>query len=78
MPTTTRTSTLRGRLRLPALPNLYDPLGLFGDGPPSWTINEGKLGERESPSAREATKQRDATAFRLRWHGKHAACELNC
>jgi hypothetical protein len=72
MPETTGTSTLRGRLRRPVVPNPDGPLGLFGDGPPYWTINEGKLGERESPSAREAMKQRDAAAFRLRWRGKHA------
>ena len=60
-------------LRRPKLPNPYDPLGLFGDGPPTWTVNKGKLGERPSFSAREATRQREATAFRLRWHAKHVA-----
>jgi hypothetical protein len=79
MPTTTRTSVLRGRLRTPlflrrpALPNPDDPLGLFGDGPPWWTINKGKPGQRPSSSAREAMKQRDATVFKLRWHANHAA-----
>jgi hypothetical protein len=72
----TRTTTLPERLRRPVFPNPDDPLGLFGDGPPYWTINEGKLGERESPSSREAMKQRDATAFRLRWHGNHGANNL--
>jgi hypothetical protein len=62
MPTTTRTSTLRGRLRRPVVPNPDDPLGLFGDGPPTWTINAGKPGQRPSSSAGEAMKQRDATA----------------
>jgi len=50
-----------------------DPLDLFGDGPPHWTINKDKLGERESPSVREATHERDASVFKLRWHGNHAA-----
>jgi hypothetical protein len=77
MPTTTRTSIVRGRLRRPlflrrpALPNPDDPLGLFGDGPPTWIINKGKVGERPSFSASEAMKRRDATVFRLRWHAKH-------
>ena len=76
---TTRTPTPRGRLRRPLLPTRPtlpgpdDPLGLFGDGPPWWTINAGKLGERPSSSAGEAKRQRKATAFRLRWHAKHAA-----
>ena len=70
---TTGTSTPLGRLRRPVVPNPDDPLGLFGDGPPTWTIKKGKPGERQSPSAREATRQRDATAFRLRWHANHAA-----
>ncbi len=67
MPATTRTSVLRGRLRRPlslrrpSLPNPDDPLGLFGDGPPTWTINKDKVGERKSPSAGEATRQRTAT-----------------
>ena len=79
MPTTTRTSIVRGRLRRPlflrrpALPKPDDPLGLFGDGPPWWTINKGKPGQRPSSSAGEAMKQRDATAFRLRWHANHVA-----
>ncbi len=51
MPITTRTSTPWGELRRPVLPNPDDPLGLFGDGPPHWTINAGKLGERALPSA---------------------------
>jgi hypothetical protein len=75
----TRTSIVRGRLRSPlsprqpALPNPDDPLGLFGDGPPTWTINKDKLWERPSSSAGEAMKQRDATAFKLRWHASHVA-----
>ena len=79
MPTTTRTSIVRGRLRRPlflrrpALPKPDDPLGLFGDGPPWWTINKGKPGQRPSSSAGEAMKQRDAPAFRLRWHANHVA-----
>jgi hypothetical protein len=60
-------------LRRPKLPNPDDPLGLFGDGPPRWTINTGKLGQRPSSSAGEAMKQRDATAFKLRWHANHVA-----
>jgi hypothetical protein len=50
-----------------------DPLGLFGDGPPGWTINKGKPRERKSPSADEAMRQREATVFKLRWHGNHVA-----
>jgi hypothetical protein len=50
----------------------YDPQELFGDGPPDWTIERGKFGERPSSSAFEAELQRDATARRLRWHAKHA------
>jgi hypothetical protein len=75
MPTTTRTSIVRGRLlpRRPALPNPHDLLALFGDGPPTWTINKGKPWESPSSSAGEATRQRNATVFRLRWHGKHVA-----
>ncbi len=79
MTDTTGSSTPWGHLRLPrllrqpALPKPDDPLGLFGDGPPTWTINKDKLCERESPSAREAMKQRDAAAFKLRWHAKHVA-----
>jgi hypothetical protein len=60
-------------LRRPKLPNPYDPLGLFGDGPPTWIINKGKPWERPSSSAAEAIKQRDATVFRLRWHANHVA-----
>jgi hypothetical protein len=59
-------------LQRPKLGKQYDPLGLFGNGPPTWTVNKGKLGERPSCSAREATGQRDATARKLRWHAKHA------
>jgi len=79
MPTTIRTSIVQGRLRRPlslrrpALPKPDDPLGLFGDGPPWWTINKGKPGQRPSSSAGEAMKQRDATVFKLRWHANHAA-----
>jgi hypothetical protein len=79
MPTTTRPSKLRGRLKRPlllqrpSLPNSNDPRGLFGDGPPWWTINKDKLGERPSSSAREAMQQRKATASKLRWHANHAA-----
>ena len=55
------------------MPNPDDPLDLFGDGPPTWTINKDTLGERPSSSAGEATRQRKATTFRLRWHANHAA-----
>ena len=79
MLTTTRTSIMRGRLRRhlslrrPALPNPDDPLGLFGDGPPTWIMNKGKLGQRPSFSAGEAMQQRDATTFKLRWTANHVA-----
>jgi hypothetical protein len=79
MPTTIRTSIVQGRLRRPlslrrpALPKPDDPLGLFSDGPPWWTINKGKPGQRPSSSAGEAMKQRYATVFKLRWHANHAA-----
>jgi len=66
-----RTRRILGRRT--ALPNPDHPMGLFGDGPPHWTINRGKLGERPSSSASEAIRQRDATAFKLRWHAKHVA-----
>ena len=60
-------------VRRPTLPKPYDPLGLFGDGPPKWTINKDKPGERPSTSASEAARQRDARAFKLRWHAKRGA-----
>ncbi len=60
-------------LRRPASPKPDDPLGLYGDGPPTWTINKDKPGERPSSSAGEATKQRNATVFKLSWHAKHVA-----
>jgi hypothetical protein len=75
----TTTSALRGRLRRPlslrrlSLPNPDDPLGLFGDGPPWWTISKGKPWQRPSSSARQAKKRRKATVFKLRWHANHAA-----
>jgi hypothetical protein len=74
MPATTRTSTASGQqLRRLVVPNPDDQRELFGDGAPTWTINKGKPGERKSPSAHEAMKQREATALKLRWHGNHAA-----
>ena len=79
MPTTTRPSKLRERLRgllslrRLSLPNSDDPLGLFGDGPPWWTISKAKPWQRPSSSAREAKKRRDATVFKLRWHANHVA-----
>jgi hypothetical protein len=51
----------------------YRPLELFGDGPPTWTINAGKGGQRPSPSTRQAKRQRDAKAQRLSWHANHMA-----
>jgi hypothetical protein len=60
-------------LQRPVLAKQYDPLGLFGEGPPTWKVNKGKLGERPSFSAREAARQRNATARKLRWHAKHVA-----
>jgi hypothetical protein len=74
---TTRTPTLPGRLRRPLFPDPDDPLGLFGDGPPTWIINKGKPGQRPSFTAGEATRQRDATTFKLRWHANHAAAAGN-
>jgi hypothetical protein len=65
--------TQRTLHRRPKLPNPYDPLGLFGDGPPTWIINKGKLGQRPSFSADEAMKERDATVFKLRWHANLVA-----
>ena len=50
-----------------------DPLDLFGDGPPTWIINKSAPGQRPSFSAGEAMRQRDGTAFKLRWHGNHVA-----
>jgi hypothetical protein len=74
MPATTRTSTASGQqLRRLVVPNPDDQRELFGDGAPTWTINKGKPGERKSPSAHEAMKQREATALKLRWHGNHAS-----
>ena len=66
------TATWPRRLRRPVVLN-FDPLGLFGDGPPWWTINKGKPEQRPSSSAREAKNQRDATVFKLRWHANRAA-----
>jgi hypothetical protein len=56
-----------------AVPNPDDPRGLFEDGPPWWTISKGKPWQRPSSSTREAKKRRDATVFKLRWHGNHVA-----
>ena len=71
---TPRTPSFRVRLRRPkSLSNPHDPLDLFGDGPPTWIINKSKPGQRRSSSASEAMSQRDATVFKLRWHGNHAA-----
>lgn len=50
-----------------------DPLGLFGDGPPWWTISKGAPWQRPSPTAHQAKKQREATTFKLRWHANHVA-----
>ena len=65
--------TRHAPLRRPSLHHSHDLLGLFGDGPPWWTISKGKSWQRPSLSAAEATKKRDATASRLRWHAKHVA-----
>jgi hypothetical protein len=79
MPTTTRPSKLREclrpplSLRRPSLPNFNDSLGLFGDGPPWWTISKGEPWQRPSSSARQAKKQRRATVYKLRWHANHVA-----
>jgi hypothetical protein len=74
MPARTRTAMALGqRPRRRVVPIPDDPLGLFGDGPPWWTINKGKVGERKSPTADEAKKRRDARVFKLRWHGNHVA-----
>ena len=73
MPATTQTSIAPGRRRRFVVPNSCDPLGLFGDGPPWWTISKGKAWQRPSATARQAKKQRQATVFKLRWHAKHAA-----
>lgn len=71
---TTRISIVRRPSRRPlSLRRPADPLGLFGDGPPWWTINKGKPGERPSFSAGETMRRRDATVFKLRWHANHAA-----
>jgi hypothetical protein len=51
----------------------YSPLELFGDGYPTWTTNAGKGGQRPSPSTRQAKRQRDAKAQKLRWHANHMA-----
>jgi hypothetical protein len=55
------------------LPKFDDPLGLFGDGPPWWTISKGKPWQRPSPTAGEAKTQRDATVSKLRWHANRVA-----
>jgi hypothetical protein len=62
-----------GNPQRPTIPDRDDPRGLFGDGPPWWTISKGKPWQRPSSNAREAKKRRDATVFKLRWHGKHVA-----
>jgi hypothetical protein len=72
MPTTTRTPIVPKRLPL-FRRHPDDPLDLFGDGPPWWIINKSKPGQRPSFSASEAMRQRDATAFKLRWHAMHIA-----
>jgi hypothetical protein len=69
----TRSPTPPGRPRRPQFTDPDDPLGLFGDGPPTWTINKGKPGQRPSFSAGEAMRQRDATALKLGWHANHVA-----
>jgi hypothetical protein len=59
--------------RRPTIPDTDDPLGLFRDGPPTWTINAGKAWQRPSSTARDAKKHCDATVSKLRWHGNHVA-----
>jgi hypothetical protein len=51
----------------------YSPLELFSDGPPTLTINASKRGQRPSTSTRQAKRQRDVKAQRLRRHAKHMA-----
>jgi hypothetical protein len=70
---TTRTAIAPGQRRRFVVPKLDDPLGLFGDGPPWWTISKGKAWQRPSSTARQAKRQREARAFKLRWHGNHVA-----
>jgi hypothetical protein len=46
-----------------------DPLGLFGDGPPHWTVSKGKKYERPCQTIRQAARQWRAVAKTLHWHG---------
>jgi hypothetical protein len=48
-----------------------DPLGLFTDGPPHWTVSKGKKYERPCQTVRQAARQRKAVAKTLHWHGNH-------
>ena len=45
-----------------------DPLGLFTDGPPHWTVSKGKKYERPSQTLAQAIRQRKASMKRLHWH----------
>ena len=50
--------------RRPALPKPDDPLGLFGDGPPTWTISKGKPDPRaELKELRTAMAECRGTAW---------------
>ena len=49
------------------------PLGSSATVPHRGRSARASPGNAQSPSAREATKQRDATVFRLRWHANHVA-----
>lgn len=67
------------------------PINFYGDGPPHWIVSEGKAWERASPTAHEASLQRNEAVVKLRWHGNRnndddalkladtlASCARNC
>jgi hypothetical protein len=49
-----------------------DPLGLFTNDPPLWTVSQGKPYEAPCQTIEQANSQRKAAARKLRWHGNHA------
>jgi hypothetical protein len=64
-PPTPRPSNNQGATTAP----FRDPLGLFSDGPPHWTVNKGKKYERPCQTLAQGNRQRMAAAKRLHWHG---------
>jgi hypothetical protein len=50
---------------------IADLTALFGDGPPPWVVNKGKVYEQPCQTLAQANSQRKAVMRKLRWRGKH-------